>query len=216
MDVRRQRLSQRQLGLRATVGAKAAFIRLELAEPHRQADAGVADRAADPDLIAGARAAARRSPSGGGASDRGQPQAARGARRNPDRVPAEQRQREAAKRNVESPREILVPRRVAGQAIAEQHAERRGSLRREIGQVDRDELPRDILRCLVGQEMDALDEHVVREHQPLPDRCIVGEPARRGVGRNAAQPGDEIGFVQTPSFLAFALSLSKGRSSFSA
>src|SRR3546814_9229360 len=64
-----------------------------------------------------------------------------------------------------------------------------------IGQVHRDELPRDVLRGLVGQEMDALDDHVVREHQPFEQRRIVSEPARRGVGRDVAQAGDEIGFV---------------------
>ena len=45
--------------------------------------------------------------------------------------------------------------------------------------------------------MNALDDHVVGEDQSLPLRRVVGKPTRGGVGRNAAQAGDEIGFAHT-------------------
>src|SRR3546814_4099991 len=61
MDMRHDRLAEGELRLRAAIGGEAGLVRLDLAEPHREADAGIADRAGDPDLVARPRAAARRS-----------------------------------------------------------------------------------------------------------------------------------------------------------
>src|SRR3546814_19987491 len=73
MGMRHDRLAEGELRLRAAIGGEAGLVRLDLAEPHRAADAGIADRAGDPAMVARARAAALRRPALGREFDRGQP-----------------------------------------------------------------------------------------------------------------------------------------------
>src|SRR3546814_3942010 len=67
----------------------------------------------------------------------------------------------AAQHFAETADERRVPMLVAGQAIADEHAERRRPLGGEIGKIHRGELPPDLLRPFGGKEMDALAAHVV-------------------------------------------------------
>ena len=106
---------------------------------------GIADRAAHPQQIARPRAASRRRATRRRAPDRGQPERAR--RRPPASAPY--RRRAAPRRTPPAPRRA--PRaNAASQARSPprpqpgQHADRHRALGGEIGQVHRDELPRDI------------------------------------------------------------------------
>jgi len=108
-------------------------------------------------------------------------------------VAAEQRHREPGQRRRQPVHERRVPRRIA-ERIAEQHAFRSGALGGEIGEVHRHQLPRDIGRRIGGQIVDALDDHVMRQHQIAEHRRIVHQPTRGGMGGEATETGDEIGF----------------------
>src|SRR3546814_3358722 len=73
----RHRLSEIQLRLRTAIGFKAGFVRIDLLQPHREPEPGVADRPRDPDLVARPNPASRRRPRRGRFPDRGQPEGAR-------------------------------------------------------------------------------------------------------------------------------------------
>ncbi len=87
---------------------------------------------------------------------------------------------------------------VPAQRIAEQHAERLGPLGGKVGHVAGDELPGDIGGVLSCQIVHPFGHGVMGEHQRLAahfeHRAIVGQPARGGMGGEAAQGGDEGGF----------------------
>ncbi len=194
MDMRRDGPPQRQLRLWAAIGGQACLVRRRLPQPHRQAKTRVADAARHPQLVAGPRPAARRRPARRRAADGGESEAARRAPRSPHRIAAEQGDAETAEHQRESLGKSRIPRRIA-QAVADEDADRLRPLGGKVGQVDGDQLPRDVLRRVVGQEVDALDDHVVRQDQPLPLRRIVGQPARGGIGGDSAQARDEFGFA---------------------
>src|SRR3546814_18832411 len=58
-----------------------------------------------------------------------------------------------------------VPRVVTGQAVAEQHPDRHRALCRKVGEIHRDELPRDVLRAFVGKEMHPFEDHVMGDRK---------------------------------------------------
>ena len=93
---------------------------------------------------------------------------------------------------------------------AEQRAERSRAFGGEVGEVHRDQLPGDIAGRVVGQIVDALDEHVVGQNErfaaDLQHRRVVHQAARRRIGGQPAQGGDEGGFVYRRSSLASASS----------
>ena len=53
----------------------------------------------------------------------------------------------------------------------------------------------DAVGGIAGQEMHALGDGVVGDDQPLEQRRVVHQPARRGVGREPAQPRNRLGLV---------------------
>ena len=79
-----------------------------------------------------------------------------------------------------------------------QHTNGRSPLRREVGQVRRNEFPRDIGGICIGSEMHIFGHHVVRDDQAavaqFNDRRVIQKPARRRVFREATQYIDEGGF----------------------
>ena len=122
-----------------------------------------------------------------------------------DRVPPKQRHPECLDHGTQSGEEALV---CFTQHMRNQHAGRRSALRGQVGQVNRDQFPRDIGRILVLADMDPLDQRIVRYHQRViakgKDSCIVFQAAGGGILCQRLQRGDEVAFVQRPASLAIA------------
>ncbi|MCY1187015.1 hypothetical protein D9M73_279440 [compost metagenome] len=59
------------------------------------------------------------------------------------------------------------------QRVIQHHAHRHRALGGEIGQVGRDQLPRDIPGGIAGEIMHALDQSIAGQHQPPEPRGIV-------------------------------------------
>ena len=192
-DQRREPLARLQPGARVAVALDQSGIGAPL-QQYDKARTRIADRARHPQMVAGRGAAAvgryPRRP-----ADRGQAQHPGG---RGDGVAAEQGDAERPEHRAEPFGEGLVPCGVA-EREAEQDPHRPRALRGEIGEVHRDQLPGDVFGWIVGQIMDALDEHVVGQHDRavarLQHRRIVHQPARRRIGGERAQRVDEGGFA---------------------
>ena len=101
-----------------------------------------------------------------------------------DRVAAEQRQAEGGRAPCPSPSAKARSQSLVAERVAEQHADRPRALGGEVGQVHRDQLPGDVAGRIVGQIVDALDDHVVGEDErlaaDLEHRRVVEQAARAG------------------------------------
>ena len=142
-----------------------------------------------PRPVARPRAAAADLGAGRDLADRGQRQRRRPGGR--DRIAAEQRR----------PRRAAGPRRGrarklatqsspsdAGSAVVKQIMQRPRAHRRQIGQIDPQQLLGDEVRRIVGQEMDAGDDRVGSHDQPMAGRGTRRAPRRRA-RPSAARPG---------------------------
>ena len=106
------------------------------------------------------------------ASRRTRSGSARAARR---RAAKPCRRRSAGSRSARSAasspaRNAAIPR-VVGQRIIQQHRLRPRALGGQIGQIDRDQLPRDIRGRIVGQEMHPLDQRIGGDDESPPSRA---------------------------------------------
>src|SRR4029078_8670163 len=81
---------------------------------------------------------------------------------------------------------------------------RGGALRRQVRKVDRNELPPDARRRIEGKKVNALGNAVVGDHQVVEHGDVVAQLTRRGIGRDAAQAGDDLALVQARTSLAIA------------
>ena len=97
---------------------------------------------------------------------------------------------------------------VHAQHVGNQHTDRLCALGGQIGQVHCNELPGDIRRILPLEDVNPVDERIVRQDEglaPEPDNGrIVFQSARGPMARKRAQGRDELGFVQRPISLATA------------
>ncbi len=175
-------------------------IELRILPPqHPQPEMGVADRAADPDPVAGPRTAAADLRAGSDVAERGQRQRRRPRRR--DRIAAEQIDPEAALILGEPGREALDP------IVAERRRQRRRqqvmqrprAFRGEVRQIDPQQLFRDQLGRIVRQVMHALDHRIDGHDETAPggaidQRRVVGksEPARSGERREEPPDAAEL------------------------
>ena len=194
----RKRLSLGEQRDGAAIGGNGVFgLRLPRLQ-QREATPRIADGAGDVERIARARAAAGGGTGYGRAAQRGEPEGARALCGQADGVSAQQWHLEFGKHRLQPVEERSIPAFIAGQAIAHQHAHRCGTLGGKVGQIDRNQLPRDIVGRITGQEMDMLDDHVVRQHKPgaadIQHGGIVHQPARGVMGGDRAQRFDEAGF----------------------
>ena len=85
-----------------------------------------------------------------------------------------------------------LPIAVARQGQRQQGRGGRRAFGREVRQVHCDQLPADARGRIEREEVHALGDAVVGDDQPVEQRRIVNEAARRGVGRDAPQPGDDL------------------------
>jgi len=158
-----------------------------------EAGAGIADRPGDPERVILAGAATR----GGGrvAAEGGDGEDARGARGQAHGVAAEQCGAAGREHLGEAGQERAVPG-VVGQRIVEQEAVGLRALAGDVRKVGRDELPRDVLRRVVGQEVDALDQRVGGDDEGRMDQPggIVAQTPRCRMERQGAQGGQKFGF----------------------
>ena len=173
-----------------------------LAAQHLEPEKGVADRAADPDPVAGPRPAAADLGAVGDLADRGQRQRRRARRR--DRIAAEQVDPEDALVLGEAGGEALDPVVAEGlrQRRGQQVMQRPRAHRREVGQVDPQQLAGDEVGRVVGQVMHALDHRVDGHHQPMPRRAvdqrrIVGQTQPARPGQRREEPPDPAELAET-------------------
>ncbi len=171
---------------RARSCANSAASRREPAQPVRERQRGVAQRARDPDRIAGL-APLRRSASPAGTSPRMVTQRLSGPRvvSPPTRsTPCAIGQRE------EAPRERAEPAASADrQRPGQQRPARRRAHRRHVGQVDRERLVAERFGFGAGEKMAALDQHVDRRPRSRSPGLARAAPHRRRRRAPRGAPG---------------------------
>ena len=94
---------------------------------------------------------------------------------------------------------IVAP--VGGQRERQQKSERPSSLGRKIGEIDAQRLAGDRPRRIVGEEMDARDQRVGRQHEVFAgrrahQRRVVAQAQARRSRQRREIAGDEIGFAK--------------------
>ena len=127
-----------------------------------------------------------------GTTDRGQ--AERTGRATADSIAPEKRDSVVPEHVVQAPYETFAP---LAEHEAEEHAERFGAFRSEIGEIGGDQFPGDVGPVGAGQEMHAFDQHVVGEDErfaaDFEHGRIVRQPARGRMMRERPQAVDEGG-----------------------
>ena len=170
-----QRLAQRQARARRAVAVdQDQRLVLGHREPAQdaQAERRIAERAGHPDVVADLRAGPQqRLPAGNQAQD-GERECQRAMGRGG--IAAQQVATEALLVGHQPGREPPQPgiRNALGPGQHRQIAQRIGTHRGEVGQVHAQELARDQVGRVVGQEVDVGDDRVLGDHQLLPGRDI--------------------------------------------
>ena len=205
-----QRVAQRQPGLGATMAAEQRRARdlvergdpvrvFGLGETHAQAERGIADRAGDEERVAGPRAGTRHhaagldfakavieSVSGPGVPTVSPPSSGQSKARRSSARPAQKTSSQGSVQSCGSARPSRMPVGVAALAA-------------RIGEVHAQRLARDDVRRIVGEEMDASDQHVLGDDEVVAGArrhqcCVVAQAEAAGAGERNKVAGDDLVF----------------------
>ena len=123
----------------------------------------------------------------------------------PNRVTTQQGDTKGFENFLETVYEAMI---VSSEHMRQQHPGGFRPLGGEVGQVHRHQLPGDIGGVLPFENMNALDQGVMRQNKVFAayfqNRGIILQVAGPCRGGEGAQAGDEVAFVQRPSSLATA------------